>query len=108
MLDISVNTGSDFIQFLFKGELDISTTEVLLNEMQQIRDAHEIIRFDFSELMFIDSTGVGHLLFECKKWQEKGRLIQFINLNEEIGLIFDLLGVSSILGEECFLSMKSA
>jgi anti-anti-sigma factor len=102
MLKLIVKEEQADITFIFQGELDISTTETMVETLQNIPDRHRRIIFDFAELLFIDSTGVGHLLFECKKLQEKGHTLSIVNMNEDIRLVFDLLGIPYVLGEECF------
>lgn len=104
MLKIIVQEGPSGIAFNFHGELDMSTTQIMLDSFQKITDQHQSVVFDLSKLMFIDSTGVGHLLFESRKLQEKNHKLIFQNMNEEIQMVFDLLGVPSILGEESFVS----
>lgn len=102
MLHIVKDEQSTHIHFSLQGELDMSTSGLLMEELQKVSDKNLDYVFDFTGLHFIDSTGVGHLLFECRKIQERGRTIAFRHLNEEIFMVFDLLGVPSILGEDCF------
>jgi anti-anti-sigma factor len=107
MLNITVHEADAVIGFKFNGELDMSTTQIMMDLFKNITDQHQNVTFDFSQLMFIDSTGVGHLLFECRRLQDRGHQVSFHHLNEDILLVFDLLGVPSVLGEECFRSIIS-
>jgi anti-sigma B factor antagonist len=102
MLKLIMQEEQDGINFTFQGELDMSTTEMMIESLQKVSEGHRRVSFDFSELLFIDSTGVGHLLFESKKLQERGHKLTFLNMNEDIRLVFEVLGVPSVLGEECF------
>lgn len=102
MLKLTKHENEESTTFVFDGELDISTTELLVEALEQEFEKSLII-FDFSGLQFIDSTGVGCLLFEIKGLQEQGKVIRMENINEDIQLVFDLLGVETVLGEECFV-----
>lgn len=102
MLKITKDKEPSHTVLFVEGELDMSTCSILIDALSEADDGVTDVAFDFAALKFIDSTGVGHLLFECKKIQEQGRSVSFLNLNEEISLVFDVLGVPYILGEEAF------
>jgi anti-anti-sigma factor len=69
-----------------------------------IENAHlsKKITFDFSKIDFIDSTGIGFILFECRKLMDQGYRLKIINQNKDIRDLFELLGVPYILGEAIF------
>jgi anti-anti-sigma factor len=60
------------------------------------------ITLDFSKLDFIDSSGIGFILFESKKLMDQGYQLKIRNLSDEIRELFDLLGIPYILGESIF------
>lgn len=80
-----------------KGILDISTTSLIDPHLKELDDNVEKLVFDFSELEFIDSTGIGSIINAIHLSQEKGFKIKFINVSEETDQIFDILGLYQIL-----------
>jgi anti-anti-sigma factor len=80
-----------------KGTLDISTTNLIEHYLNEIDDHVELLIFDFCELEFIDSTGIGSIIDAIHLSQEKTFKVQFKNVNEVIEEIFDILGLYQIL-----------
>jgi anti-anti-sigma factor len=83
--------------FKIKGTLDISTTNLIEPHLKKLDDDVRNLLFDFSELEFIDSTGIGSIIDAIHLSQEKNFRIQFQNVNEETEQIFDILGLYEIL-----------
>jgi len=82
--------------FKLKGMLDISTSKVIdpyLNEIDDIK----VLIFDFSELEFIDSTGIGSIIDAIYLSQEKSFTLKFVGIDEEIHEVFEMVGLYQIL-----------
>jgi anti-sigma B factor antagonist len=80
--------GSKTIMFL-SGSIDIPGAENLKKSLTQIleSDAKEVV-FDFKEVNFIGSSGIGKLLIFYKNFTSKGGKLNIENLNKEIKALF--------------------
>ncbi|CAH0346425.1 STAS domain-containing protein [Bacillus sp. CECT 9360] len=78
------------------GYLDISTTNVIQPYLE-ISDEIDTLIFDFSNLEFIDSTGIGTIIEAIYLSQEGKFNIQFHGLNEATYEIFETVGLFNIL-----------
>ncbi|WP_174726992.1 STAS domain-containing protein [Mesobacillus harenae] len=80
----------------FKGILDISTVHLIdpyLDDMENV----EIVLFNFNRLEFIDSTGMGLIINTIYLSQEKNFQLKLEGINEEIGEMFETVGLFQIL-----------
>jgi anti-anti-sigma factor len=82
--------------YKFKGILDISTANVL-DPLLEDTGGINILIFDFSELDFIDSTGIGSVINAIYLSQEKNLHLKFEGMNELTHQIFETVGVYRIL-----------
>lgn len=83
-----------------KGELDMATVDSLVEKFWELKENYSKIIFDFNEISFVDSTGVGKLI---KLFQDHEELDYAItNLQSDVKEIFDILNLKEILGEEVF------
>lgn len=86
----------------FRGEVD--NMRITLHK-KEIIDAIEkyhptVLRIDFTDVTFIDSTGIGFILARYKQVKEyKGELI-LRNLTTDVRRIFALSGIFSIIRTE--------
>ncbi|MCK4761595.1 MAG: STAS domain-containing protein [Candidatus Aminicenantes bacterium] len=80
--------GSKIIMFL-SGSIDIPGAESLKKALNVVVDggAKEVV-FDFKEVNFIGSSGIGKLLIFYKNFTAKGGQIYIENLNKEIKALF--------------------
>ncbi len=80
-----------------EGRIDMSNAEefekLLLSDMDRIQN----IELDLSNLTFIDSTGVGHLVSVIKKCKQNNILFKLSNVTEGIEQILEIIGVYDIL-----------
>lgn len=82
--------------FKFKGILDISTANVLDPFLDET-DGIQTLIFDFSELDFIDSTGIGSVINAIYLSQERNFQLKLSGMNELTQQIFETVGVFRIL-----------
>jgi anti-anti-sigma factor len=78
------------------GILDISTGSVFERFIQELENIQELI-IDFSNLEFIDSTGIGLILEIIHLSQEKLFTVRFQGIEEEIREIFETIGLFKVL-----------
>ncbi|WP_419882328.1 STAS domain-containing protein [Peribacillus sp. B-H-3] len=78
------------------GILDISTINGILPFLELENEVEKLI-FDFSDLEFIDSTGIGIIIEAIYQSQEVNFTIELKGLDEETREIFETVGVFKIL-----------
>jgi anti-anti-sigma factor len=82
--------------FILKGMLDISTSKVIEPYLNDIGDIKVLI-LDFSELEFIDSTGIGSIIDAIYLSQEKNFTLKLKGIDEAIHEVFETVGLYQIL-----------
>jgi len=81
------------------GELDLSVASNFRSELDRnldIKQARHLI-LDFSNVDFIDSSGLGVILGRYKRLAEVGGSVQICGVNDQIGKILELSGLSRIM-----------
>lgn len=86
----SKNT-DEFLVLYPKGELDVYNTKKFKEKSLKIyeKDKKDIL-FDFSELEYLDSTGLGSLIFILKEIEKNGNKIVIENINNSIMKLFKI------------------
>ncbi|NRD76886.1 STAS domain-containing protein [Bacillus sp. BRMEA1] len=95
LLDIQSNQKQVVIRI--NGVMDIATMDAFHVQMEQLPATFSSLLLDFSNLEFIDSTGIGAIVELIYLSQEKNFTIMFEGMNEDIEEIFEMLGVFRIL-----------
>lgn len=57
----------------------------------------EVLRFDFSKVSFMDSSGIGMLLGRYRKIIRLGGRAEMTNLNKDLKRIFEMSGILKII-----------
>ena len=80
-----------FLVLYPKGELDVYNTKKFKEKSLKIyeKDKKDIL-FDFSELEYLDSTGLGSLIFILKEIEKNGNKIVIENINNSIMKLFKI------------------
>ncbi|MFP4522787.1 MAG: STAS domain-containing protein [Fibrobacterota bacterium] len=82
----------------FHGDLDATNVEsVLENIMSKFQEGFVFIIADFSDLRYVNSTGLGILLHFSKIAGEKGGRFMITNVNENVYEIIEIIGANSLL-----------
>lgn len=82
--------------FKLKGILDITTSHVINPYLNELGDI-SILVLDFSELEFIDSTGIGSIIDAIYLSKEKNFILQLQGIDELTGQVFETVGLYQIL-----------
>lgn len=84
-----------------QGELDHHTAEEIRYEMDTELDNNRIknILFDFSELKFMDSSGIGVLMGRYKRISQRNGRAGVYNINPQVRRIFEISGLLRIFKE---------
>lgn len=72
-LEVVVSSGTGGPEVRLVGELDLSTAEVVREELARLAaDAPVVVTVDLADLRFIDSTGLSVLVTGLKRFREQG------------------------------------
>ncbi|MEG1609492.1 MAG: anti-sigma factor antagonist [Clostridia bacterium] len=98
-MNLKILSKADAIVAVFEGELDESTSMAVKKKLDT---AIEMMRvqnfiFDFEQLTFMDSTGIGVLLGRYKKLKQKSIQIFISSPNNCVDKILNMAGVYSII-----------
>ena len=82
-----------------KGELDHHMATILKTQLKEAMDKHNIkkLLFNFKDVTFMDSSGIGMILGRYKELQPIGGKIGVINMNNRVKKIFDMSGLLSVI-----------
>jgi stage II sporulation protein AA (anti-sigma F factor antagonist) len=81
-------------------ELDHHISVEVREELDAIITEHNIknIIFDFKNMKFMDSSGIGVVIGRYKKIAKDGGKVGVINVSTQVKKIFDLSGMNKIIG----------
>lgn len=94
MIDIEKNLDQAVIRI--HGTMDITTIEVFVTKMDKLPQVSQLL-LDFSNLEFIDSTGIGAIMELIYLSQEQNFTIKLTGMDENIHKIFEIVGLFTIL-----------
>lgn len=83
---------------LLNGEIDHHTARQLREEIDEtaMKTKPEKIRLDFSEVQFMDSSGIGLIMGRCKLIQLWGGSVTVANLPSKLEKIVSLSGLKEL------------
>ncbi|MCK9181749.1 MAG: STAS domain-containing protein [Fibrobacteraceae bacterium] len=82
----------------FVGDLDSTNAENMSNSViSLLNEGVNAVIADFSRLRYINSTGLGALLFVNKKVKELKGTFKIANVNENVLEIIEIIGADSLL-----------
>lgn len=82
-----------------KCELDHHNAQYIREKIDKLIERHNIknIIFDFSEMDFMDSSGIGVIMGRYKILSHSGGLVAVVNIKPSIDRIFSLSGLYKII-----------
>lgn len=80
-------------------EIDHHTTEKIRRKMDNEIERYipKKVIFDFNQVTFMDSAGIGMLIGRYKAVKRFGGIVEMINVKPSIRKIFEMCGVSKII-----------
>jgi anti-anti-sigma factor len=82
----------------FNGDLDATNVEDVVEKVFALMNDGDInIVADFTELRYVNSTGLGILLHFSKTAKEKDGSFKICNVNENVFEIIDIIGATTLL-----------
>jgi len=103
-----VTLSHDTIKVYLKGEIDHHASLIIREDIDKYIDNRKIknILFDFKDVSFMDSSGIGMIIGRYKKLHNIGGKIGVINISPKIKRIFEMSGLFNIVS--CFNDEKEA
>lgn len=96
-ISIKYIVNSDNVNIKVDGEIDIYTSEQFKEEVYNIVDNNNLdLEFDFENLRYIDSTGLGILVGTLKKVKINGKSIKIVNMNNNVKKLFYITGLENL------------
>lgn len=98
MINFSLDNKNLKVEFL-SNELDHHISNEVREEIDYIIQEKQIknIIFDFKNMNFMDSSGIGVVIGRYKRVSSEGGKVAVININPRVKKIFDLSGMSKII-----------
>lgn len=103
MFEWQLTTKEEKTMVLFKGDMDIEITEVLEEEIMPALAECTHVDMNFSEVPFVDSTGIGLLMNLVQQLQEQRVKVTISEMAPQVYEIFNLLQIPDILGRDIFI-----
>jgi stage II sporulation protein AA (anti-sigma F factor antagonist) len=99
MIKYSLDQKNLLIEFM-STELDHHITNEVRDEIDNILISKSVrnIIFDFKNINFMDSSGIGVIIGRYKKISNDGGKVSVVNVNARVKKIFDLSGMNKIIG----------
>ncbi|MGL4913544.1 MAG: anti-sigma F factor antagonist [Romboutsia sp.] len=99
MIKYSLDQKNLIIEFM-STELDHHITNEVRDEIDNILMSKPVknIIFDFKNIKFMDSSGIGVIIGRYKKVSSEGGKVSVVNVNARVKKIFDLSGMNKIIG----------
>ncbi|WP_110929609.1 STAS domain-containing protein [Bacillus massiliglaciei] len=101
MFKYTVSKKENQTVFKLEGDLDIEATEVIEEKMtEDLSEGNTDVVFDFQNIDFVDSSGIGLLITLVTDLKENNRNPVIIHVQEDVKFVFDLLELDKILGSD--------
>src|SRR4029077_19888305 len=88
--------GDVTIVTLAGAQLDASSTGEFKSDITPMLEKHAQVIFDLSQLGFIDSSGLGALLFCLRHLQTRGGDLKLCNMSKSVRALFELVRMHRI------------
>ncbi|MCI5839288.1 MAG: STAS domain-containing protein [Peptoniphilaceae bacterium] len=89
----------DTLEVIIKGDLDVYSIDSFKDFINDnIKNTKKNILFDFNDLNYIDSTGIGQFINIYKIQNEKNKNVKIINAKRNIKKIFEITDLLKLFG----------
>ncbi|PJZ46148.1 anti-anti-sigma factor [Leptospira brenneri] len=98
MFQYEIKQDSEKAFILFEGSLSLKDSPKLSTDIKSLIESEKIreLVFDFKNLSYLDSSGVGILLRTYSWTKEKDKQVRIINLSDEVRTIFTIANLLDI------------
>ena len=91
------NKASGLWEFKLAGEADISNAHLLKKRLEAaLAEARQSVTFDFSELKYIDSTGLGVIIGVYGALKKEGLSIKILNPRDNVKKLLRIAGLDKV------------
>ena len=99
MLNINKMIKDESAVFKLEGKIDTITSRDLAKEINSVLDSLSLLLLDFDKVEYISSAGIRVLVAAKKSMSNRGE-VKITNVKDNVKDIFDVTGLSVILGIE--------
>ncbi|REL36537.1 STAS domain-containing protein [Thalassotalea euphylliae] len=103
MLNEIYNLNNDVVIKLFE-DLDADAVKAMKADLASYAELSSDIVIDLKDVDFIDSSGIGAIVFLYKRMVAKGKLVAVVGLNEQPKELFKMLMLDKTI--HCFDSLE--
>lgn len=103
MIEVKLSPDGEKLTVDIIGDLDIDSTEMVEEELIPTLEKYKNIKLDFTDVPFVDSSGMGLLLTVVQTLQEKDIEVSISNVRKDVMEVFEILQLPEILGEKVFV-----
>jgi anti-sigma B factor antagonist len=97
-LRIAVRRGADRVVLSLDGELDMATSEVLQQAIEDVQpEGTTTVVLDLEQLRFMDSTGLRILLSTRERCRERGQALALTPGSQQVQRLLSVTGVAEHL-----------
>ncbi|MCS7229691.1 MAG: anti-sigma factor antagonist [Candidatus Kryptonium sp.] len=90
-MEYTVSDKNNYVIVKLKGELDVASSIYVREVFKNLLDKGKVnIIIDFSDVTFIDSSGLGIIVVAYRSVKEKGGTIKFANVSQRIKKLFEI------------------
>ena len=97
-MSITIKTEDNTITALLEGEIDHHTAGAMRQEIDSavVRMKPELLRLDFSQVGFMDSSGVGLIMGRFRLMKETGGRVEVINVPVGMAKMMRMAGLGKL------------
>ena len=103
MLNESYSLNNDVVVKLFE-DLDAEAVKTMKDDLESYSSLSSDIVIDLTDVNFIDSSGIGAIVFLYKRMVAKGKLVSVVGLNEQPKDLFKMLLLDQTI--HCFENIE--
>jgi anti-anti-sigma factor len=85
----------DGVLLSLRGELDLTTASVAEDELAAAERSHQLVVLDLRKLSFMDSTGLGLIVFAQRRARESGHRFVVVQGPPQIQRVLELTGLTA-------------
>ena len=105
----NITTGNNNIILKLSGEMDALGCSQIRSDLEEIaKQQHPHIILDINNINFIDSSGIGAIVFLFKRLKEQGRTLEIIGVHGQPQELMTLLRISTAIPLSYSVNSESA
>ncbi|NLP45434.1 MAG: anti-sigma F factor antagonist [Epulopiscium sp.] len=99
MLNVECSMNNRSMIIKIQGEIDHHTSEMIREKIDKAYERYNAknMIFDFSDILFMDSSGIGVIMGRYRNSSQKGGHVAVVHLQPQIERVFQLSGLHKII-----------